>query len=431
MKKIDKNNTTSRPVSAKRVFATIIIAVLGVIILSSVAGLFILNALNARPVVAFYAIDESTRGGILHVLQATAKKTKSGRDPYEVLILDDKVSLKDALRFKKVDLLFSLDGVNTIYAIERAKKKSAPFDESILSNVGSNIRRSIKILDGKVFTLPLLCDFYFECKKKSEAGDILVDNLFFSQSDKVLLDTLGALIMSEGFLPYAQFVKALQDVSIGKKGSYEKVLDEFLGVAQNTNTQNTNLNNLSSKTNSKSGTQSERDQNNPLYTFPLISEKALSVIGQKSNALSMASEDLRLYMEEGFGKKAYITLGDTLRLSLKATSNYTFSYYSIQNAQAASFCVPVILGTLLTKDKTARNSLLVLMGSAQTQLSRATAFAPTNQNCVCRDTQSDDARYWISCAAHTAPPLTAVAFLNKSQAATFAKALRKRLKEKL
>lgn len=454
-----KNNKSSNkessqaalPSSARRVFFIVIIVFLSIIVLLVAGGLVALNALNARPVAAFYAVDEGTRKGILNILQATSKKTKSGRDPYEVLILDDSLPIKDAIRFKKIDILFSLDGVGATDIVARAKKKSEGFDESILSNIGGNVRRALKTVDGKVYSLPLLTDFYFEWTRTKVDSAPLIDSLFLGASDKVLLNTLGALVMSEGFLRYATLVKTLQSVSIGKLGTYEKALSNFFGDGEALGnageslqgdratlgaggtggaTSNADGGGATSSGDGGAGNSGGilQSGNGASFGGALFSDKVLSVIGQKGDVLSMTAEDVRLYMEEAFGERAYLSLGEAFRLSLKASSNYKYSYYETKNEGAASFCVPLVLVTLLSRNKDARNSLLIMVGSAQTQLSRATGLSPTNLNCVCRDVQSDDARYWVSSAAQIAPPLTAVAFPNSKEAAKFAAALRKKLK---
>ena len=78
-----------------------------------IGGLLLLSLSNRKPAAAFYGISEKTREVIVNNLQKTGIARKNGKEPYEIVILDDSKPLENALKsVRKIDILFVHDGLN-------------------------------------------------------------------------------------------------------------------------------------------------------------------------------------------------------------------------------------------------------------------------------------------------------------------------------
>ena len=162
-------------------FKKIIFLVVALIVFLIALSLAIIGISSHRPTAAFYGISESTQKQIEKVLQSTAAKKKGRFLPFNIVTLDDSVSLENALKKQKADIVFVYRGKNSDFAANRAVKKHTVFDIELLRGMTTSARKTAFLENEKVAAVPLLID-NFELDVNAEK---------FQASNVKTLSTLG------------------------------------------------------------------------------------------------------------------------------------------------------------------------------------------------------------------------------------------------
>ncbi|WP_287045992.1 hypothetical protein, partial [Treponema sp.] len=203
----------------KITFKSIIFSISAAIILFFILFFVILSLLNKKPVAAFYGIPENTQKGITAVLQKTHTRRNKKSLPYEIVILNDTLDLKSAIKnSKKPDILFIYNGRNAEYAASLAAAKKSGFDAQVLNGMTTSVKTTAYSANGKITGVPLLIDNYeidvnlnafknsgvpavnfwndIERLAEKTKSASVVPVLFSAGNDEMLINVFGALVES-------------------------------------------------------------------------------------------------------------------------------------------------------------------------------------------------------------------------------------------
>lgn len=406
-------------------FKHIIVAISSAIIFFIVVFFILLSLLNKKPVAAFYGIPENTKDGIISVLQTTHIRRNKKSLPYEIIVLDNSLSLKESLKkSKKVDLLFINKSLNSEYATSIAEKKDYGFDNSFLSGMTTSIKKMAPSYKNKISGVPLLIDHYeidvnTDSFKKSKIPSItfwqdiellakktknsnISPILFAANDDETLINTIGALVESlSGFLTWNSFVnKIIQFNQQDSTSNYSELLNQMI-----------------QKDGELFDTISLIRKWHDLGLFP----KDIGYI--KFN-------DINAYMDANLTTITFMKLSEHRTINYKIISKFSSIFYPYSKIEAERhFTAPIILAISLSKNKIVNNSVQKLSNSLQTNLSTATGLAPVLANCNTPDKQADDVRFWIAASEVPLQSVSDAAFLTQKQKKLFAKTLRNLLVE--
>ena len=433
-----------------KLFIKIIIGVAIVLLLLLVGGLIILSLSNRKPAAAFYGISEKTRAEIITNLQKSGTARKNGKDPYEIVILDDSKPLENALKsVRKIDILFVHDGLNAekIYKTVQDKdigfvkdaalngmstsiKQTAPVytDKKFISSIPNNLTEEkrkeyydVNRLHTKVSAIPLLndnmeIDVKFQNFLDSKIGAVNKLNdieklseynkkvartpiLFAAGDDDEIINVYGALVEAlNGLDAWEKTVKEIKKATDSKKKGNISVSD----VAENL-----------------------LKEGNPLYETSQMLKKWISSGYIPKNITQLNKKDVKAYVNAEDTAVVFMTLEEHRTYDEKVISKYRSIYYPSKTMSVKrNFSAPVIMAVPLSKNEMARKSIKMLTKDMQTQLSYGTGLAPAQANCGIPDKQADDARYWVAASEKPVPLLSDAAFLSKTQKAAFAAALR-------
>ena len=410
----------------KITFKSIIFSISAAIILFFILFFVILSLLNKKPVAAFYGIPENTQKGITAVLQKTHTRQNKKSLPYEIVILNDTLDLKSAIKAsKKPDILFIYNGRNAEYAASLAASKKTGFDSSILNGMTTSVKATAYSANGKITGVPLLIDNYeidvnlnafknsgipavnfwndIERLAEKTKSASVVPVLFSAGNDEMLINVFGALVESlSGVQAWNSMTSKLKALSDSGNITVSSCTELISQMAQ---------------------------EDGELY-------KALSMISSwkdsgliPKNITQITFRDINAYMAANLTAITFMTLSQHRTIEYKTISQYSSIYYpSLSYANERHFAAPVVLAVPLSQNKIARNSVELMANTLQPSLCSQTGLAPAQANCSTPDKQSDDVRYWVAASGAPLPALCDAAFTKKTEKAAFASALRSLLK---
>ena len=403
----------------------VIISIVALIIFLIALFLVIIGISSHRPTAAFYGISESNQEKIAKVLQSTASKKKGRFLPFNIVTLDTSVSLENALKKQKADIVFVNRGKNSDFAAARAVKKHTTFDIELLRGMTTSVRKTAFVSDEKVAAVPLLLDNY----------ELDVHTEKFNSSNIKVLNTLDDLeklawitksstpspIIFPGgdndFLIniFGALVEAVSGKSacIEGKEKLEKLID-------------------SGKANYNSYTETLKelfaDGNAYSETFKLLRNWSQKEILTK-NVYQINVRDMKIFMQSEIVTAAFQSLSEHRTFERPVIAKYTSVYIPAETETSVRFFTsPVILGISLSKDKIARAAIEKLSNEFQSQLSFATGLAPVQANCSVPDVQADDVRYWVAASDEPLPAVADWIVTTKGPKNAFAEALRNLLR---
>lgn len=380
----------------------------------------ILAAVTYKPVAAFYGISEKNQEAIVSVLQRSVKTGKKSV-PFKIVTLDDNLSLEKALKKSKADLLFVEKGLNCEYAQKKAEKRHTGLSETVLDGMISHVVKAAPLSKGKVTAVPLLMDNYELIvnleKYNASSVDKLVtieeaENLakitksstpyrfvFASGDDKEFIDIFGAFVeLTAGKEAYDSAVnKIRQNIASGKSSfnSYVELINEL---------------------SMNGGEFSE--------AVALLSKWKQAEILPK-NISNIQLRDIKSFAASNLCTMAVISLSDHRSFDRSIISQYGSTFIpSLKEGDKRSFCVPLIMGLPLSKNKTVQTALYKLADGLQSDLSFSTGLAPVQSKVAVPDVQADDVRFWVAASETPSVPLSSALFVTKQQRAVFAEALR-------
>lgn len=403
----------------------IVVFIVALIIFLIALSLVIIGISSHRPTAAFYGISEANQEKIAKVLQSTSSKKKGRFLPFNIVTLDNSVSLENALKKQKADIVFVYRGKNSDFAAARAIKKHTTFDISILKGMTTSVRKTASVQNEKVAAVPLLLDNYEldVHTEKFQASDVKTLNTLEDLEKLAWItksSTPSPIIFPGGdndFLIniFGALVEAVSGKSacIEGKTKLEKLIDS--GKA-NYNSYVETLKELFADGNAYS------------ETYKLLKNWSQKEILPK-NIYQINVRDMKIYMQSEIVTAAFQNLSEHRTFERPVISKYTSVYIpAVTETSERNFISPVILGISLSKDKVARAAVEKLSNEFQSQLSFATGLAPVQASCSVPDVQADDVRYWVAASDEPLPALADWIFTTKGQKNVFAEALRNLLR---
>jgi len=403
----------------------IVISIVALIVFLIALSLLIIGISSHRPTAAFYGISETNQEQIAKVLQSTAAKKKGRFLPFNIVTLDSSVSLENALKKQKADIVFVNRGKNSDFAAARAAKKHTTFDIDILKGMTTSVRKTAFVQNEKVAAVPLLLDNYEldVHTEKFQASNIKTLNTLedLEKLARITKSSTPSPIIFPGgdndFLIniFGALVEAVSGKSacIEGKEKLEKLID-------------------SGKANYNSYTETLKelfaDGNAYSETFKLLRNWSQKEILTK-NVYQINVRDMKIFMQSEIVTAAFQSLSEHRTFERPVIAKYTSVYIPAETETSVRFFTsPVILGISLSKDKIARAAIEKLSNEFQSQLSFATGLAPVQANCSVPDVQADDVRYWVAASDEPLPALADWIFTTKGQKNAFAEALRNLLR---
>lgn len=403
----------------------IVISIVALIIFLIVLSLLIIGISSHRPTAAFYGISETNQEQIAKVLQSTAAKKKGRFLPFNIVTLDSSVSLENALKKQKADIVFVNRGKNSDFAAARAAKKHTTFDIDILKGMTTSVRKTAFVQNEKVAAVPLLLDNY----------ELDVHTEKFQASNIKTLNTL------EDLEKLARITKSSTPSPIIFPGGDNDFLINIFGALVEAGSGKSacvegkeKLANLidSGKANYNSYVETLKelftDGNAYCETYKLLKSWSQKEILPK-NIYQINVRDMKIFMQTEIVTAAFQNLSEHRTFERPVIAKYTSVYIpAVTETSERNFTSPVVLGISLTKDKIARSAIEKLADEFQSQLSFATGLAPVQASCSVPDVQADDVRYWVAASDEPLPALADWIFTTKGQKNVFADALRNLLR---
>ncbi len=406
-------------------FKKIIFLIVALIIFLIALSLVVIGISSHRPTAAFYGISESNQEQIAKVLQSTTAKKKGRFLPFNIVTLDNSVSLENALKKQKADIVFVYRGKNSDYAASRAAKKHTTFDIELLKGMTTSVRKTAFIQDGKVAAVPLLLDNYeldvhtekFRASNIKTLGTLedleklawitkssTPSPIIFPGGDNdFLINIFGALVEAvsgkSACIEGKEKLGKLIDSGKANYNSYVEVLKELFA-----------------------------DGNAYSEAYKLLRNWSQKEILPK-NIYQINVRDMKIFMQTEIVTAAFQNLSEHRTFERPVIAKYTSVYIpAATETSERNFTSPVVLGISLTKDKIARSAIEKLADEFQSQLSFATGLAPVQASCSVPDVQADDVRYWVAASDEPIPALADWIFTTKGQKNAFAEALRNLLR---
>ena len=403
----------------------IVIFIVALIIFLIALSLVIIGISSHRPTAAFYGISEANQEKIAKVLQSVAAKKKGRFLPFNIVTLDNSVSLENALKKQKADIVFVYRGKNSDFAAARAVKKHTTFDIGILKGMTTSVRKTASIQNEKVAAVPLLLDNYEldVHTEKFQASDVKTLNTLEDLEKLAWItksSTPSPIIFPGGDNDFLiNIFGALVEAVSGKSACIEgkAKLEKLIGSGK-------------ANYNSYVETLKELFEDGNAYseTYKLLKNWSQKEILPK-NIYQINVRDMKIYMQSEIVTAAFQNLSEHRTFERPVISKYTSVYIpAVTETSERNFISPVILGISLSKDKVARSAVEKLSNEFQSQLSFATGLAPVQASCSVPDVQADDVRYWVAASDEPLPALADWIFTTKGQKNVFAEALRNLLR---
>ena len=403
----------------------IVISIVALIVFLIALSLLIIGISSHRPTAAFYGISETNQEQIAKVLQSTAAKKKGRFLPFNIVTLDSSVSLENALKKQKADIVFVNRGKNSDFAAARAAKKHTTFDIDILKGMTTSVRKTAFVQNEKVAAVPLLLDNYEldVHTEKFQASNIKTLNTLedLEKLARITKSSTPSPIIFPGgdndFLIniFGALVEAVSGKSACVEGK-EKLANLIDSGKANYNSYVETLKELFA------------DGNAYCETYKLLKSWSQKEILPK-NIYQINVRDMKIFMQTEIITAAFQNLSEHRTFERPVIAKYASVYIpAVTETSERNFTSPVVLGISLTKDKIARSAIEKLADEFQGQLSFATGLAPVQASCSVPDVQADDVRYWVAASDEPLPALADWIFTTKGQKNVFADALRNLLR---
>lgn len=406
-------------------FKKIIVSVAALVVFLIALFIAVIGISSHRPTAAFYGISGTDQEKIEKVLQATSAKKKGRFLPFNIVTLDTSVSLENALKKQKADIVFVRRGKNSDFAAKLAEKKRTVFGAEILEGMTTSVKQTAFVSNGKVAAVPILIDNYEidVHSEKFQASGIknlsTLDDLeklawitksstpapivFPGGDDDFLINIFGALVEAvSGKSAYIEGKEKIARLINSGKANYNSYLETLKELAS--------------------------EGNAYAETCKLLKNWTQKEILPR-NIYQISVRDMKIFMQSEIVAAAFQTLSEHRTFERPVISKYTSVYIpaAAENIER-SFVSPVIFGISLSKDKIARNAIEKLADEFQSQLCFSTGLAPVQATCSVPDVQSDDVRYWVAASSEPLPALSDWLFATKGQKTLFAEALRNLLR---
>lgn len=399
---------------------TIITIVCAIFIL--IAFMFLLISIaSKKPTAAFYGISDTTQKKITEVLQTTYSRKNKRSLPFNVVTLDNSISLERALKKQKADILFIYSGKNAEYAEKIALKKHTTFDSSVLNGMTSSVKKTISIQNGKIGAVPLLID-HWELNVNTEKFNASKIKNLNNLDD---LEKLARITKSSTPLPIIfaggenesliNFFGALTEAVSGKEAylNGKKTIEELINSGKaNYNSYTEILKELI------------KDGNAYHETYKLLKSWMQKELLPK-NIYQMNTRDIKIMMQGDVTTAVFLPLSEHRTIERSTISKFSTVFIpSKDEKQERTFSAPIIYGISLKKNKIAKNAITQMATDLQPRLTIGTGLAPVKSNSSVPDIQADDVRYWVAASNTPFPALADSLFTTKSQKSAFAEALR-------
>ncbi len=406
-------------------FKKIIVSVAALVVFLIAILIIVIGISSHRPTAAFYGISGTDQEKIEKVLQATSAKKKGRFLPFNIVTLDTSVSLENALKKQKADIVFVRRGKNSDFAAKLAEKKRTVFGAEILEGMTTSVKQTAFVSNGKVAAVPILIDNYeldVHSEKFQASGIKNLSTLedleklawitksstpapivFPGGDDDFLINIFGALVEAvSGKSAYIEGKEKIARLINSGRANYNSYLET--------------LKELSAEGNAYA------------ETCKLLKNWTQKEILPR-NIYQISVRDMKIFMQSEIVAAAFQTLSEHRTFERPVISKYTSVYIpaAAENLER-SFVSPVIFGISLSKDKIARNAIEKLADEFQSQLCFSTGLAPVQATCSVPDVQSDDVRYWVAASSEPLPALSDWLFATKGQKTLFAEALRNLLR---
>ena len=405
-------------------FKKIIVSVAALVVFLIALFIAVIGISSHRPTAAFYGISGADQEKIEKVLQATSAKKKGRFLPFNIVTLDTSVSLENALKKQKADIVFVRRGKNSDFAAKLAEKKRTVFGAEILEGMTTSVKQTAFVSNGKVAAVPILIDNYEldVHSEKFQASGIknlsTLDDLeklawitksstpapivFPGGDDDFLINIFGALVEAvSGKSAYIEGKEKIARLINSGKANYNSYLETLKELAS--------------------------EGNAYAETCKLLKNWTQKEILPR-NIYQISVRDMKIFMQSEIVAAAFQTLSEHRTFERPVISKYTSIYIPAAENIERSFVSPVIFGISLSKDKIARNAIEKLADEFQSQLCFSTGLAPVQATCSVPDVQSDDVRYWVAASSEPLPALSDWLFATKGQKTLFAEALRNLLR---
>lgn len=405
-------------------FKKIIVSVAALVVFLIALFIAVIGISSHRPTAAFYGISGADQEKIEKVLQATSAKKKGRFLPFNIVTLDTSVSLENALKKQKADIVFVRRGKNSDFAAKLAEKKRTVFGAEILEGMTTSVKQTAFVSNGKVAAVPILIDNYeldVHSEKFQASGIKNLSTLedleklawitksstpapivFPGGDDDFLINIFGALVEAvSGKSAYIEGKEKIARLINSGKANYNSYLETLKELAS--------------------------EGNAYAETCKLLKNWTQKEILPR-NIYQISVRDMKIFMQSEIVAAAFQTLSEHRTFERPVISKYTSVYIPAAENIERSFVSPVIFGISLSKDKIARNAIEKLADEFQSQLCFSTGLAPVQATCSVPDVQSDDVRYWVAASSEPLPALSDWLFATKGQKTLFAEALRNLLR---
>ncbi len=406
---------------------TIVMGISGAIVLLIAILMIILSVASRKPVAAFYGISERNQAEITDVLQKTHSRKNKNSLPFEIITLDNNISLERALKkSKKVDLLFVYNGLNLEYAANHSAKKKLSFSQDILKGMTSSVREATQVVNGMIPAVPLLIDNY--------EVDVSLDKFHSSRvkNINVLSDLEKLAKITKSSTPAPIIFPAGEDAelinlfgalteAISGKQTWESAKNKIAKQVASGKVSQNNFYDTLVKLSAEGGEYHD--------TVSTLREwYKLGIIPK--NVYSMNSRDIKAFMSSDLTTATFITLSQHREMERNIVIKYSSVYYpAVHSNVERNFTAPIIFAVPMSKDPVAKKAITQMANELQATLSAKTGLGPTQANCSVPDIQADDVRYWVAASNTPLPALSDALFVNKQQKNAFAEALRSILRQ--
>lgn len=404
----------------------IILSITALIFIVILISITTLGITNKKPTAVFYGISEKTVSEITKILQTTHTR-KNKKDSYNIVVLNSKESLENALKkAKKSDLLFIYNGVNAEYASSLSKKRNLGFDASILNEMSSSVRNSIPIADRKINSVPLLIDHYeidVDFEKFTSNGISGIETL--SDIELLALKTKSStmapiVIPANNSYDFINIFGALVEANSGSQ-AYLSAASKIRHSIEQGKTSQATFQTLISEMNIEGA---------ELYETILLLKKWISSEILPKNLLQLTNDDIKTFMSSNLTTISFMSLSQHRTFELSTISKYSSIFFPPADSSMNSnrrLCAPLVLAIQLKKNKIVKKSIQEMATSLQGELSMKTGLAPVARSSRVPDKQADDVRYWVASSGTPVYGFSEL-FTNDSARNSFANALKTFLK---
>jgi len=338
--------------------------------------------------IAMYKIDSSTASGLEKGIQEIYKNSSK---KISFIYIDDDKELKNLVKSKEVQLVFTTAG-NNQRVCSKLASKNALLTKPIEADYTSSIRQSIIYDDKNEVAFPILSNNFeidinlynfrvsnveainnWDDVEKFLLTQIRTKKtpLYFSGADPInFFDMLGAICEA---VDGSQYYKEALEI-LDKGGNPQQVATDLIG-----------------------------SPTSPMVNTATLLKSYFRKGFYSKDCFNMNAKDLERYAQEDFATMMIMSLSEHRTFNYDSIRRFSSAYIpSTQGAAARTFSANIIYAIPVNKHSQIQGLINKLVTDEnQAILSRATGLAPVTRNSKTPDKQSDDARYWI---AATNPP---------------------------